>query len=61
MRSKVQTYVVSGIIKKGGQRKFSLQLSAVSERHATALAKSILGSRHGLRSTAYSILEVKKG
>jgi ribosomal protein L20A (L18A) len=57
----MQAYVVSGTVEKGVQRKFSLQLNAMSERHARALAKSILGSRHRLRSTAYSILEVKKG
>ena len=60
MEVKTQTFVVTGTVKKGKQRRFGLELKASSEKHATALAKSIMGSRHGLRSTAFTILEVKK-
>ncbi len=56
----MQTFVVTGTIKKGRQRRFGLELKANSEKHATALASSIMGSRHGLRATAFTILEVKK-
>ncbi len=60
MAKKTQKYVVTGNIKKGDKRKFSLEVSAESEGHASALVKTILGSKHGLRITAFEILEIKK-
>ncbi|HUC38722.1 MAG TPA: hypothetical protein VL944_01160 [Candidatus Acidoferrum sp.] len=58
---KTQPYTVKGIIKKGGQRGFSIEISATSERHASALARAKLGGKHRLRSTSLVIQEVKKG
>ena len=60
MSAKMQNFIVTGRIKKGTERGFSLEVSAKSERHAAALAKSMLGSRHRLRSTAFAIVEIKK-
>ena len=60
MSGKMQSFIVKGVIKKGMKKSFSMELSARSERHAVALARNMIGSRHGLRSIAFEIQEVKK-
>ena len=60
MSGKMQSFIVKGAIKKGAKRSFSIELSARSERHAVALARTMIGSRHGLRAIAFEIQEVKK-
>jgi ribosomal protein L20A (L18A) len=56
----MQNFIVKGVINKGAKKGFSLEISARSERHATALAKTMIGSRHGLKRIAFEIQEVKK-
>lgn len=57
---KTQSFIVKGIIKKGGARTFSIEVDATSEKHASSLARTKLGARHRLRLTSLLIQEVKK-
>ena len=57
---KTQKFIVSGRMKKGESRKFSLEVDASTEKHASALARAKLAGKHRLRSTLLEITEVKK-
>lgn len=56
----MQSFIVKGVINKSVKKNFTLEISARSERHATALARTMIGSRHGLKRIAFEIQEVKK-
>ncbi len=47
-------------MKKGESKKFSIEVDASTEKHASALARAKLAGKHRLRSTLLEITEVKK-
>jgi len=50
-------YIVSGMIRK--KTKFNLEVEAKSEKHASQLAVTKVGSAQGIKSTAIRIAHVK--
>lgn len=57
---KEQNFSVSGLV-KSTKRTFSLSVRAKSARHASTMAMTLMGSKHGLRANSIEIKEVKKG
>ncbi len=50
-------YVVSGMV---GKTKFSKEVEAKSERHASALVKAKFGADQGVNGATVKITEIKK-
>ena len=60
MDTKIARFLVTGSAEGSLPGNFSLEVDAMSERHAASVALTKIGSRHGIRANGIRITGVKR-